>query len=173
MEQDTLKTLFEKIGRELGIQANLLQDQDIADKNSYGWAGRFKGVNWIFINLELIREHLNNPGGLRLTNVWRPITTMGQALFYVLVHEYTHLQDHPESITGLTDADYYDLFKALGDKPALIEFHNREPSAEDRQHRVDIHTENFYTAERINVYRCGRRLAELEEAAGRPAPGPG
>jgi len=102
-----MRTLFEKIGRELGVQANLLTSKQLANQHYYGWAYTLKGINWIFINYNLLAEHLKERGELNLQSVWVPVKTIDAAVFYTLVHEYTHLQDRPQSNTGLNDEDYF------------------------------------------------------------------
>ncbi|OPX90283.1 MAG: hypothetical protein A4E53_01169 [Pelotomaculum sp. PtaB.Bin104] len=162
---DTLKCLFNKIGRELAIKANLLTCHSLAGPYDCGWASRIKGTNWIFINQGLYADYLDRYGEIKQESVWLPIDTIEKALFYVLVHEYTHLIDTPKSRTGLTEDDYFSMLEPLGDRGTVIQCQTKEPSAADRKRQADIHTEEFYTNFRLNVYLCGKILAEIEKAA--------
>ncbi|HAG12048.1 MAG TPA: hypothetical protein DCK76_11940 [Desulfotomaculum sp.] len=170
-----VRTLFALIGAELGIPANLLIDcKEYQNQPESGWATSLKGVNWIYINLRDLVEALNKAiavnGFLKFDGLsWLQVRNIKIALFCVLIHEYSHiyLTGSSRSLIGLTETDYFNMLKPLGDRVKIGEIINRERTPEeitkeniwqDKQH-----DENFYTHLRINAHRCGRILEELKE----------
>ena len=169
-----VRTLFALIGAELGIPANLLIDcKEYQNQPESGWATSLKGVNWIYINLRDLVEALNKAiavnGFLKFDGLsWLQVRNIKIALFCVIVHEYTHLcfQGYPDSPTGLTESDYFDLLKPLGTRAQIMEVYNRPEAKEELFRRKTweekIHDDAFYTRLRLNIYRCGNILEEIQ-----------
>jgi len=160
---EQLKYLFDRIGAELGIEANLLTCKDLANPAYYAWASTLKGVNWIHVGLDHVAENLKQYGEIQLSNVWGPIKTLDAALFFILAHEYTHLMGSPKSMIGLGDDDYFAALAPLGDMKTVAISYQEAPSDTLQKAQSDMHDEAFYTAMRINIYQCGRILEELEK----------
>lgn len=169
---DFLEQLFNRISRELGIQANLITCEEFSSQPVYGWATRLKGVNWIYINLDRLKDDFNrfkDYGGMRFESLsWIPVNSIALALFLVIVHEYTHLIDNPQSRTGLSEEDYFAMMAPLGSRDDIIRASNMVPQTEEdlaiqNDMNAQWHPEIFYSLLRMNVYWCGKILAELEE----------
>lgn len=171
MEQNILKTLFGKIGQELGIQANLITCREFSCQQVYGWAIRIKEVNCIYINLDRIREDFNRLKGcscIRFEGLpWIFASNINIMFFCVIVHEYTHLMDTPKSRIGLSEEDCFAILAPLGSRDDIIKASNWNPETEEervKQKELDDqkHSDMFFNLLRLNVYRCGKILAELE-----------
>ncbi|HAG11759.1 MAG TPA: hypothetical protein DCK76_10390 [Desulfotomaculum sp.] len=174
MNKEYVKILFDRIGTELRIPANLIICERHKAQQYLGWVETLRGANFIFVNLELLKEKLAEAkavnGVLWFDDLssWLQVRNIKIALFCVIVHEYTHLcfQGYPDSPTGLTESDYFDLLKPLGTRAQIMEVYNRPEAKEELFRRKTweekIHDDAFYTRLRLNIYRCGNILEEIQ-----------
>lgn len=172
-EREYVRQLFNLIGEELEIQANLITSKEFSKQNVYGWAHSIKGINWIYINFDRIAKdyfEFGRHGGIKLEGIPWKVNSIDLVLFYTIIHEYTHLMGNPVSVTGLSEDDYFQIFAPLGDREQILRALHSEPStegaiSEQKIRNEQLHDDNFFTFHRVNVYRCGKLLAELKAGA--------
>jgi hypothetical protein len=77
---------------------------------------------------------------------------------------------NPVSVTGLSEDDYFQMFASLGDGKWILSVLHSEPLTEkaiieQNNRNAQMHDDLFFSLLRINVYRCGKILVELEAEA--------
>lgn len=104
-------------------------------------------------------------GGIPFSGItiWRPARNLNTALAYLMIHEFTHLQETPQSRTGLSVEDYFAMLEPLGTKGDIIRLNTMEAEA-DRERQAEHHDDLFFTMLRLNVYRCWKTLEEYRGA---------